>query len=123
MATAADLIDLQGLGRIGDTQRHFSFIVIRNKIICSGINRQDKTHPIADKFNYYKKNIHSELSAILNWPLSNKELSGTTMVNIRLDKNSKIMLSKPCQFCQRLLASFDFGEIWYSDDFGNFIKF
>lgn len=106
----------------GTTQRHFSFIVIRNKIICSGVNKQNKTHPIADRFNYYRKNIHSELSAILNWPLSNKELSGTSMINIRLDQNNKIMLSKPCVFCQRLLGSFCLKEVFYSDELGRFIS-
>ena len=115
--TAIELADFAN-----STQRHFSFIVIRNKIICSGINRRDKTHPIANKFNYYKNNIHSELSAILNWPLQNKELSGTTMINVRLDWNNKIMLSKPCGFCQRLLASFNFSEVFYADNSGNFIQ-
>jgi deoxycytidylate deaminase len=103
-------------------QRHFSFIVIRNKIICSGINRRDKTHPTANKFNYYKNNIHSELAAILNWPSHNKDLRSTSMINVRLSYNGDIMLSKPCSFCQRLLASFNFNEVYYSNDIGDFVK-
>lgn len=118
ISTSIDLADFTDY-----TQRHFSFLLLRNKVICTGINDRNKTNPIAKKFGFYQPNIHSEVACLLNAPIKVRDLRRFTMVNIRIDQNNNLMLSRPCKFCQRVLASFGISQLWYSTGEGEFDEF
>jgi deoxycytidylate deaminase len=94
--------------------KHFSFILRKNNIISVGWNKPFKTHPQANKYGYKFNAIHAELAAILKFDKPVSQLRYHTMVNVRLDKQGKIKLSRPCETCQRVLSSFVVGEVWYS---------
>lgn len=95
--------------------RHFSFLVRKNQIVSMGWNNYLKTHPIADKFNYGSKAIHSELACLLN---ANKIDKKSYMINIRIGANNSIMLSRPCKNCQSLLLHYGVSDVIYSTEEG-----
>jgi tRNA(Arg) A34 adenosine deaminase TadA len=94
--------------------RHFSFIVERNKIVSFGWNSSLKTHPLAAKFGHKFSSIHSELHAIKNFPYSPKELVHYDFINIRINRNHTYCLSKPCIHCMQLLIAFNIPKVIYS---------
>jgi tRNA(Arg) A34 adenosine deaminase TadA len=99
---------------------HFSFIVERNKVLSFGWNKMSKTHPYALRHGYKFGFLHSEVDAVKNFPGTPAELSHCSLVNIRISKQGKVVLSKPCPCCTKLLIGLDFKEVLYSQDDGSF---
>ena len=110
---------------------HITFILDGNRIVCYGVNNKYKTHP--DSPSPYKTR-HSELVAILNYPISDEckryhltnlaEVANRlTLVNIRLLASGYVAMAKPCKFCQRMLEEIPFKSVYYTDDEGEFIEF
>lgn len=102
--------------------RHVSFICQRNTVIAMGWNQPFKTHPLAFKFDYRYAAIHSELHAILNFPFPVKFLSKYYLVNVRIGKDDKLKMARPCKPCQKLLKAFELNEVYYTDNCGKYIK-
>ena len=100
--------------------KHFSFILIRNKILSSGFNLGFKTNPLSKKYGYRFNSIHSELKAIKNFPYPPSFLSKCKIVNVRIMANGELGMSKPCKKCQKLLSDFDISDVWYSNRNGEF---
>lgn len=110
--------------------RHFSFILYKNRLIATGINNS-KTHPInlknrkisrvtGDDYSDQKQTC-SEFNAILKLKrLTNIDTRKCNIVNIRFDRNNKIAMARPCMSCQSLLRYFEFKNIIYTDDSGNY---
>lgn len=101
-------------------QKHFTFIVNRNKIISLGWNQAYRTHPIAKKFNCRFSTIHSELAAIKNFHGTLDEICRFKLINIRIRRDNNVGISKPCDSCMMMLAAFDFNEVWYTNNDGGF---
>ena len=100
---------------------HFAFL-IKSKIIEKiGINKR-RTHPETSKHPYHKGyvGVHAELDCLLK--TSKENLFDYKMLVLRIDRNSKLNISKPCRGCQSLLSQFNLKEIWYSDKDGNIIQ-
>lgn len=110
---------IENIHRPVGRNKHFSFILRRNQVMSIGYNDDQTTHPLGHKFGYWNCSIHSELHAILQFEPNWNELRRCVLVNIRLGKGGPKM-SRPCSSCQRLLKKFQFKEIWYSDQNGNF---
>ena len=94
-------------------QKHFSFIVRKNKILSVGWN-DTKTNPLSNKFDYWTDSTHSELSAIKRYEYDLDILKDCVMYNIRLNKARQLVLSKPCDGCQQLIKHFRVGYLIYS---------
>ena len=91
---------------------HTTFIVKGSKILSIGINT-DKTHPRTLRFNYHcQPKTHSELSAVIK--LGKEDCSDFTFINIRLTKDDKTAISKPCSGCMDMLSQVGFKKIIYS---------
>jgi deoxycytidylate deaminase len=100
--------------------KHYSFIVRCNTVYSIGWNQPYKTHPLAKRFGYKFHCIHSELHSILKFNEPVVKLCKYTLVNVRLNKDRVVRLSKPCEVCQRLLVAFPFSEVWYSTNSSSF---
>ena len=100
--------------------KHFSFLLLRNKIISFGWNKSLKTHPLSKKYNYRFECIHAEFDAIRNCPYPPAILSRCRLVVLRIRSNGKLGLSKPCQHCQKVLRDFGVGAVVYSTNDGLF---
>lgn len=88
-----------------------------------GYNDGFHTHPLAKKFGHRYSAIHSELAALKNFPHNIDYLDKCTLINLRINKSNQLCMSKPCIKCQAMLAVFGIKRIFYTDYFGNFIKF
>lgn len=99
--------------------RHFSFIMRKNKILSFGWNLINKTNPLCWKYKYEYPYTHSEVMAIRNFEFPPGLLSRCELVNVRLGANS-VKMSKPCEDCLRMLAAFDFRRVWYTNNNGIF---
>ena len=101
-------------------RKHFTFILLRNKILSVGWNHNRKTNPISVNHRFSK--IHSEIHALTKFRDNKAVLKKCSMVNIRLLCNGSLALSKPCEDCQKELNNYVFKCIWFTDTFGRFLK-
>lgn len=118
---------LKGKKDSGGRCYHTTFIFHKNRVVAIGINNYNKTHPKTLKHPYrnkcgdrYLAGVHSELNAILK--LKHRDYNELEVLNLRLDKNNKISLSKPCHGCQHLLKQLNFKAIYYSNKIGKIEK-
>jgi deoxycytidylate deaminase len=69
------------------------------------------------KYNYIqilnKNSIHAE-AHLINSLFKNKKLSNITLVVIRISKNNKLMNSKPCCDCIKIIKNSGFKKVCYS---------
>lgn len=100
--------------------KHFTFIVQRTTVICWGINKPNKTHPLANKWGHRYNSIHSELSAILSFPHPVNKFHQFTLINVRVRKDASFGRSKPCECCQNMLNAFGVDDVWYTNNKGKF---
>lgn len=100
--------------------KHFSFLVRRNKIISIGWNKAFQTHPIAAKFGHRFNCIHSELDVINNFPYPFRMLPLYTLINVRV-KYKSLRISHPCLKCINMLKFFGLKDVIYSTDQGYMI--
>jgi len=105
---------------------HTTFIIRKRRIQKIGINA-DKTHPANLKYNYFGRdgldirsmvNVHSELSAILKY--GKEDCSDCIFVNVRIDKNMRPTMAKPCKGCQDMLSKVGFKKVFYTNEHGEF---
>ena len=101
---------------------HISFIVERNKILASGINDEGKTHPTSARMGRFTQSLHSELKACINFRNQySRNTDSCSLYNVRLDRQGRIRMAKPCWACGKLLDMVGFKQVWYTDNYGKFI--
>ena len=100
---------------------HIAFLIKLNIIDKIGINKR-RTHPKTSRHPYHEGyvGIHAELDCILK--IDKEDLSKYNMLVIRIDRNGKLNMSKPCPGCQSLLKQLNIKNIWYSDANEKIIK-
>ncbi len=99
---------------------HFSFIVRKNRILSIGFNNKNKSNPLTLKLGYRWYNTHSELSAVVRFKGFPDELRGCSLINVRLNKDGKVMYSRPCIDCLKLIANFGFKQVFFTGKNGEF---
>jgi deoxycytidylate deaminase len=102
--------------------RHFSFIVHRNRILSVGWNDYWNSHPACQKLGYRFSAIHSEFSAINRYRGEKKKLKKCVLINTRVNRFGEIGMSKPCEHCLELLSQINFRKVWYTNPDGIFEK-
>lgn len=105
------------------SHRHYSFLCVRNKIVTIGKNNKWRTTTLANKYGHLFNAIHSEVDCIKSFKWNWRELPNFTMVNVRLNRHLDVMFSKPCKACQKVLADFEIGQVYYSNNDGGFEQF
>lgn len=102
--------------------RHFSFIFQKNRLLSIGYN-QAKTTPFNLQFGYHQlSGTHSEISALKRLRQNNLHMKDCSIAVLRIDRNNRLNMSKPCKFCANVLKHFDIGDIYYTDFNGNWTK-
>ena len=96
--------------------RHAAALVIKNKIICTGV-AQMKTHPIMKRFSKSEKKItiHAEIDAILKGiKILGEDLSACSLYVLRLSRGNNVSMSKPCPICQKAIEAFGITQVYWS---------
>ena len=110
---------------------HITFIVYKSKILSIGVN-DSKTSPINllnPKTDKTGKNIAHLKGRCSEWQCIRKAKNTTnvsfrkiTLVNIRIRRDKKFGLAKPCESCRSLLDFFNIHDVIYTDNSGNFVS-
>lgn len=96
--------------------RHFSFIIQKNKLVEWGMNVA-KVPPMIH-FGYSKTSgWHSEVNAYRK-AKGILEDGSFEIINIRLNKQGILRLSKPCKCCYNFLQELGCSVVWFSTDVG-----
>jgi len=101
---------------------HCTFVYEKSKLLCIGYNNYNKLHRrtkfgaylgYKDNPEKYIASIHSEIDALIK--LGRTDCSKLTFINIRIDKNEKVNMAKPCNNCANILLGIGFKRIYYTD--------
>lgn len=109
---------------------HFTAIWLKNRLLSVGINKK-RTHPrnlLNKKFNREGLDISGEkysCSEIIAWLKLGKrrntiDLNKCIMVNIRVDRNGNIGLSRPCKSCESLLQYIQPKKVYFTNEKSTF---
>jgi deoxycytidylate deaminase len=86
----------------------------KKKILSKGHNvcqrSIKKLHP---KFQRYPFSVHAEVLAIIN---AKRDLRGTSLLVVRINKKNQFRLSKPCKDCMKYIEYVKIKNIFYTID-------
>jgi deoxycytidylate deaminase len=102
--------------------KHFSFIIRRNKILSFGYNDGWKTSPQSQKNGYRFNSIHSELASLIKYRSDYSQLRKCKLINLRINRFGEIGMSRPCANCMKFITSLGINRIYYTNREGNFVK-
>lgn len=90
----------------------------RRKLISIGYNHMTKTHPLQHKFHDkdFTIGIHAEIDCCIG--ISAGDLKGAEVCVVRLLRNGRIAMAKPCTVCRKLLRWVGIKEVVYSTGIG-----
>lgn len=103
--------------------KHFSFILDKNKIVSIGYNNGWHTHPRSKELEYRFDAMHSELSAILKYKGRKRDFKQFTLINTRMNSLGQLCMAKPCPMCRQLIESLGFKKVYFSNRSGEFERF
>jgi deoxycytidylate deaminase len=93
-------------------QRVGCVIFNKKRILSKGYNSSQKSvknlHPKFQKFPY---SVHAEVDAIIK---AKKDLKGSSILVVRINKHDQLRLSKPCQNCMKYIEYVGIKKIFYS---------
>lgn len=100
---------------------HTTFVYHGSKLLCITTNDYTRNHPYYKLGKYkstrgegfYEAALHSEIKAIIRLGL--EDCSHLTFVNLRIDNNNEIAISKPCINCFNILKGVGFKKLYYFD--------
>ena len=83
----------------------------KSRIISVGHNFKGSRRKLHPRFTRYQDSIHAEVGAILN---ARTNLSGCSILVVRINKEEQLRLAKPCQKCKMYLDYVGIKNIYYS---------
>ncbi len=98
--------------------KHFSFIVDKNKILAIGKNSLTITHPLAKRLKYRSEFIHSEMDCYLSLRWAMTDFSNCFLINTRINNLNEFGMCKPCKYCIGLIRSLNFKRVYFMDSLG-----
>lgn len=85
------------------------------RILSTGTNAIRSHSKINKKFQEYLGSIHAEQASIL---AAKRNLKGTSMLIVRINKNGVLGMAKPCDMCRGFIETVGIKEIYYSTSNG-----
>lgn len=92
-----------------------AILVKGGRIIGVGINNNKRKGKTKHEF-YGKRAFHAELDLLSKF--NPEEIKNATMYVAGINKNNKIILSKPCLHCQQLISMYNLKTVYYCDEAG-----
>lgn len=110
---------------------HYAAAFNNNKMICFAQNNPNvltnKAYKIGRKFNIkrYKEYPYAHAESYLVSKLLARYdtiSSNWKIVVLRINREGRILLSKPCRNCQKILDAVGLNNVYYSNDNGEFVS-
>lgn len=92
--------EAQKVTTIGRSMRLGCVIYKGKTILAKGHNCANANIKIPMKYLRWKGSLHAEVAAIMNAIKKGKNLSGATLLVIRINKDNQFRIAKPCQYCE-----------------------
>jgi hypothetical protein len=104
-----------------DCYLHYSFIIQNNKIVEYATNGTWEP-PIYFGYHRFEKGskpkLHAEIWAFKKARGIIDQNKSFQIINIRMNKQGQIKMSKPCKACYNLMTTFGCDRFWYSSEAG-----
>lgn len=96
--------------------RHFAYLLDKTRVIGIGWNKA-KNHPWLRKFNYPSicNSIHAELNVLSR---NRNNCYGKDMVVLRINRNNKLDMSRPCIGCMSAIKIMGIRSVCYTNEDG-----
>jgi hypothetical protein len=100
---------------------HSTFIYNKGKLLSIGTNNLKKLHRrnifgpykgCKDNPEKYIASIHSEIDAILK--LGDSDFFKYVFINVRIDRNGRVNMAKPCPNCLNVLKMIGYKRLYYT---------
>jgi len=108
---------------------HFAFAWRRNELL--GIGQNDPEHPNHKALRFAKR---FQINKQLKYPYLHAEVdligklwskvyidNRLKIVVLRLNRQSKLVNSKPCKSCSTVFDALNLKRVWWSDKYGNIV--
>jgi len=95
--------------------RHGCVIFKNNKIVSVGYNEMRYCKKLDKRYRKWINSLHAEQKTIL---FTQKNLKRCSILVVRINKEDKLIYSKPCKLCQCLISDSGIGKIYYADKDG-----
>ena len=99
-------------------------VVLKRRIVSSGFNTSNKTHPLQKQYNKYRfagdgnHQCHAELSALLPLIKSGVDLSCSSVFVYRSHKDGTLAMARPCKSCMALIKDCGIKRVFYTTETG-----
>lgn len=101
-------------------QHHACVITYQNTVLSTGVNINLK-HPFTDPYNPLKS-LHAESLAILRAIQKHHSILPYSELWVCRVKNGKLLYSKPCVMCERIIKTFSIPTTHYTDYNGEWVS-
>lgn len=92
--------EAQKVTTIGRSMRLGCVIYKGKTILAKGHNCANANIKIPMKYLRWKGSLHAEVAAIINAIRRGKNLSGATLLVVRINRDNQFRIAKPCQYCE-----------------------
>ena len=86
-----------------------------SRILSCGVNGIRSCSKLNKKFQEWENSLHAEQACIIN---ARRDLKGTSMLVIRVNKQGEFRMAKPCGMCAGFLSSVGIKEVYYTTSTG-----
>lgn len=99
---------------------HVTAAFNKSRMIALGFNSYEHEHlrhifgqarAVKSNSKYYKSGRHSETVVLKKLKFDSRQV---TFVNVRIDNNNRVAISKPCFNCMNALSKFGYRKILYT---------
>ena len=95
---------------------HGCYIWDKGNLVSIAFNNSKGDSKANKHFPFASQGIHAEFKAILR--AGDRDFSNCELYVCRIGNHGKVALSKPCEFCNKIIAKLGFKSVFYSDDDG-----
>jgi len=99
--------------------RHGCVVFKGSKIISIGFNEIRHCWKLDKKYKRWVNSLHAEQKAII---FSNCNLKRSSLLVVRINKNGKLVNSKPCNLCLGIINDVGISNVYFSDNSGEIIE-
>lgn len=98
---------------LSNHQHRIGAVIFKGKRIVSFAHNEVRSNKIPNKWKNFYESSHAEAKAIID---AKKDLSGYSILVVRINKHGKMLNAKPCEFCMGFLNHVGISKIYYSDE-------